>query len=627
MAESMEQILNRIFGSDNFGNLEQNKNTSKSAINTNSISSALDAYTKDNLTKSIFKFSKEFYANERQFCLDNNVPISVIDLLLEKKGVMPKSDMVSFCWPVFSSKEIFIHFKAFLPKSIEKILDELVFIDSMNEFDIEKLIGSPPYQFISNYNKSTSKILNNEWHLFYVYEANYYHRNPNIACFKLSLPSELKKHLRAFYPVPENAILKPIAEKEINSDLKIIKSEAFITQDLLKVIAYRLQDNIKYSNRLKPNVASVNKMRKSLKLQEYYEDDETFGNVRTHLLAMVVAEFSKKSMREDIASQIKTIFDGFIKDATSIENLVITIKGFGGLYDSYFKNKNNEILAFIKQLEPGNWYSYFNLERNILYNQLDFNPITQLSIMDNYLFYENKVDGYYNEKIYVRSHRSQQLIALPNFKGTLFLMATLGLLDIAYSKPDSTTFTQTYNSDYDGVEYIKITPLGEFVLGLKKEYAANSSTAGGNLIFSEDSLIILAEGDISLYEILLKNYAEKITESRFRITNQSFLKDCKSKKELKQKIDIFRQTVSKKLPLNWELFLLEIESKSNLFKEQNNIIVYQIPAQDRDLQRLIAQDKIFKELVIKAESFFVLIKKENLAKFKSRMKDFGFMID
>jgi len=41
---------------------------------------------------------------------------------------------------------------------------------------------------------------------------------------------------------------------------------------------------------------------------------------------------------------------------------------------------------------------------------------------------------------------------------------------------------------------------------------------------------------------------------------------------------------------------------------------------------LIVQDPVIKKLVLKAELFHILVSKENLSKFKSRMKELGYLV-
>ena len=128
-------------------------------------------------------------------------------------------------------------------------------------------------------------------------------------------------------------------------------------------------------------------------------------------------------------------------------------------------------------------------------------------------------------------------------------------------------------------------------------------------------------------EILLKNFTERVSGNRFRVSYDTFLKDCKTRKELRTKIDVFRQTVNIKLPANWERFLEELTFKAKAIETSANITVLKLPETDRHLHSLIAQDTALKSLVAKAEGFQIIVTNENLPKLKSRLKDYGYLLD
>jgi len=58
------------------------------------------------------------------------------------------------------------------------------------------------------------------------------------------------------------------------------------------------------------------------------------------------------------------------------------------------------------------------------------------------------------------------------------------------------------------------------------------------LTLSAENLIILVEGETNMTDNLLATYADKIGSNRYAVSNETFLKNINSKKELKIKIDI-----------------------------------------------------------------------------------------
>lgn len=211
--------------------------------------------------------------------------------------------------------------------------------------------------------------------------------------------------------------------------------------------------------------------------------------------------------------------------------------------------------------------------------------------------------------------------------GSVFLYAAFGLIEIAYNNINTDALGETYYSGYDGLQYFKLTPLGAYVLGLTSHYETSDTEKANKLVFDEDSLIILAEGDLDVINVSLANYAERLATNRFRVTNSHFLKDCKSYKDIQNKITLFKNTVGKSLPPNWESYFTQLLNNSKVVKEKTQFVTYQLPAEAKELQRLIAQDSVLKQLVLKAENYHILLANTEDTKFKSRMKELGYVIE
>lgn len=56
-------------------------------------------------------------------------------------------------------------------------------------------------------------------------------------------------------------------------------------------------------------------------------------------------------------------------------------------------------------------------------------------------------------------------------------------------------------------------------------------------------------------------------------------------------------------------------------------ITYQLPVDSKELHRLIAQDNILKQLVLKAENYHILVANTEATRFKNRMKELGYVIE
>jgi hypothetical protein len=133
------------------------------------------------------------------------------------------------------------------------------------------------------------------------------------------------------------------------------------------------------------------------------------------------------------------------------------------------------------------------------------------------------------------------------------------------------------------------------------------------------------EGYVAQIEKLLAKHSGG--GNRFRVSYDTFLKDCKTRQDLKYKINLFKQTVNIKLPANWNTFLDELTLKAHAIETTENVVVLKLPETDRHLHSLIAQDSNIKALVAKAENFQIIVLKDNVAKLKARLKDYGYLLD
>jgi hypothetical protein len=93
-------------------------------------------------------------------------------------------------------------------------------------------------------------------------------------------------------------------------------------------------------------------------------------------------------------------------------------------------------------------------------------------------------------------------------KGFAFLLAAFGIAEIAYVTPTHTTYRRPrkgYLTPYDGLRFVRLTPLGEFVFRRRDHYelAAGPPTRSP-VVLDEDEIRRLFASDPVLREIVLK---------------------------------------------------------------------------------------------------------------------------
>jgi len=258
---------------------------------------------------------------------------------------------------------------------------------------------------------------------------------------------------------------------------------------------------------------------------------------------------------------------------------------------------------------------------------LDLLPLHDRQLYDK-VYYEDQEVNSYNNKEYISTSRHFSFIYRPFLAGAAYLFGAFGLMELAYENKDPEgEFGQDWFSEYDGLKAVRLTTLGAYVLGLRKDYEALVLKSDNRLMPDNNSLMIRVEGNPALAHIQLANYAQKIADNRYQFSPAIFLKECKTGKDITNKITFFRQSVGVVLPQYWEDYLGRLINNNKLITSEKKLNIYRLPPQDKELQRLLVHDEVLKKLVIKAEQYYILVEKTNEALFRSRLKEAGILLE
>jgi hypothetical protein len=137
----------------------------------------------------------------------------------------------------------------------------------------------------------------------------------------------------------------------------------------------------------------------------------------------------------------------------------------------------------------------------------------------------------------------------------------------------------------------------------------------------------LVEGETAITDSLLGTYADKIGSNRYAVSNETFLKNINSKKELKIKIDIFKQIINTDLPANWKTFFSILDKKIHPLTPIAEVLVFKIPNDDPELIKLLIQNPSIKKLLIKAEDYQIIVSKKDYPTLKTKLKTFGYLLN
>jgi hypothetical protein len=388
-------------------------------------------------------------------------------------------------------------------------------------------------------------------------------------------------------------------------------------------LTYVKQNPIPTTKQGRPTAAALKRVLKATKLEEFYSNEKGMtGTTKTllHLLLILDLPNSKLQSIDSFEKMIEYLTKGvYIKrNRNSVYDLFFFHKG---IHKRKYSSEGLEdiMLSKIKKLPINGWLSFDNIF-NYLYLTCDILPL-HASVAREEIYYHL---GSYNNDGKIKNnyyHYVQQ----PFVKGTFFMLAALGLVDIAYdNNPEELTFKGDIPNVYQKLKYVRLNDFGAYILGVNKEYTVPKQEFTNELYLSSEALVVTTNEDNTTAEIILKNYMTKVSNTRYTTDYETFLNSCNSVSDIRLKINSFKKALNIDFPKNWEAFFVEIVDKADSFQGRN-FKVYEL-GKDSELIRLIARDEILKSMIIKAENYHILIKNKDLPLLKKRLLKFGYFL-
>ncbi|MGK7396919.1 MAG: hypothetical protein ACNS62_20250 [Candidatus Cyclobacteriaceae bacterium M3_2C_046] len=540
------------------------------------------------------------------------------------KTIPAKDKMIKLIIESYSNKDIFEGFYASIDPVRKKVIEKGMWKPLLHREELEEIYKEPIVEEVniwSNYKEvRIKKSINNEWPgciFLDKYRDRFQSENRIASCnVVLYLPLFLKVLYSTHVPKPKYYFLEPVLK--VNKDWLTVSFEKDILTSLPLLVTFSAQQKIKYNKNEAPSTASVAKMAKSLQLDDFplLED----YRIRSLMLAGFLGpEFKSKAFKGSSLQMLKKLFEN-VEKRLKTQYFLPFLKGLNRLNQYEFDLQiTHTVLNVIKNSPQDQWILFENLKTFLYSRHYHLVPISsfyvynQIEYLDKYQHFNNNLKAeLFQEKA----------IALPNLAGHLFCLGAWGVLDLALDPQVPERY-----SIYDKLVAYRLTSLGAYLLGLSSSYDTSLIGQSSVLKFDEQSLVIMVEGDTRWSDILLEDFTKKIGHNRYVFSPEKLMKDCRTKKQLQDRIQLFKNLVNQELPPFWENYLLQLENNSNDIKSRNYVTVFQLSAQNKDLHLKVAQDEILRSLIIKAEGYQIIVNNLDLYAFYDRMKALGYLID
>lgn len=552
--------------------------------------------------------------------------VRMLDLfaVLMKTKRPSKSLLLEVCSKFYFNTKIMNDYYHSLSKEEQQIIEKATWTGFVSYKDLNKIFGREVIYAQTQRNSShpryslfKDKILQ-RWFSFLSYSTPWNSKSQESYLQECDPKLTFSRLMRQIYaeilPKPAGYYLKRASKP---AKVSYFSAENNIFRELPLIIAYYYQDNMKYTQKGYPNIASAKKMTKSLQLKKFPSENET--GLRAILISGLFSEgLELSSPSITPLSILRELFKTDFNDFSAVPYLLPHLRGIYNIYPQEFSTDiSTDLFRAFREMPLGEWVTFENL---LTYSKSHFFNLRLMSYyaidkLSPALDLKHPASGFGRKNV-------EQYIGIPAIAGYIYLLAAFGLMEIAVNEKAS--FRYSY---YDGLQAFKLTGLGAYILGLKNTYTPPESENETQFLFDENAPVIRIEGNLILGDTLLDKFAVKMSENRYQFSPNKFLKDCKTTDDLRMKIALFKQSIGKKLPGYWERYLEGMLQKTKDIKMQNKLVVFKLSPDNKELHRLIAQDEILRLTAIKGEKYHIIIEKGNINSFIKRMKDFGYMID
>jgi hypothetical protein len=212
--------------------------------------------------------------------------------------------------------------------------------------------------------------------------------------------------------------------------------------------------------------------------------------------------------------------------------------------------------------------------------------------------------------------------------------ATLGFIDVGYIPPHDARrdFRELWGSDdlaffsrYDGLQYIRLNPLGAYCLGLADHYVPSEAETQAVLQILPNLEIVTTGEPLEPADVMsLDSYASKPSDAVWKLEQSKILEAVEAGHSVAALKDLLESRSGRPLPGTVEQFLEDMASRVNRLQDKGTVRL--IECADAALAALIANDTRTKPFCILAGERYLVVPLESEARFRSALRKLGYSL-
>lgn len=446
---------------------------------------------------------------------------------------------------------------------------------------------------------------------------------------------------RLSFPAPENCKLQL---KDSYDPGLFVSSNSEILTELQILVVYLHQFGLKRAkNGIKILKSSIKDIRTASNIGELYPLVKGLEDLRLiMILELLEKVLKKKKDTVNLSSDklIKTIFSFYFNTKERVlcnfsqflDYIKFSYIGTNRTDQDRFSQERMAIKKLLDQMVVGKWVEIGNIHRYFNSQGIMPQPFDLSGNIGEMYFSTKNEDSYGNayDRVSINNANKGETLYRPYLKILMFVLNTLGVVDLAYALPVNDTFrdkNNTWLSVYDGIKEVSLTPMGSWLIGRTKTYEGIKKESSVKISLDDKRLIVTVEGKDPVIDLTLSRMARSLGSGSFIITPDVFLQDCETIANIKEKIKIFKTNICKNPPQIWEDFFNSLLQKVNPLKYQKGeMLLFKLDPADKDLISFLFTDPHLKWNIMKVEDYHILIKKSSYKMVQNRLAEYGYLL-
>lgn len=542
-----------------------------------------------------------------------------------------------------------------LPPYLSRAIEETTFRGHIHAEEVEALAGQPAVLLDNQMSYYRPGRINPGLRLgiFYLYQR--YDR------MLLFLDPIFRKLMAAFLPVPAEYTIRPANGPDDRSGSPSGWSAEETLSEPMPILLKSIRDLLaNWKTREKILRKGLNKSQiKALRKSSMFPSFPSGGTEGPDPIELItrfiaidpeqLAVVDKKDVRDFIKGLITTFFT--IPPSRRVKSDYLRIdsgfefqglcphlrKGVGPRLDRYFFDHHPSARIIIHQVlkimaRSPDWYTADSVSESIRMQALTFsifadieNAMALVVKGDALVLPDGAIQAQYTtEGFSLDMYLYHTILTKPLVNGYLYLMASLGIVEIEEVEPDRILIRKGVAfpiSPFDGLHRVRVTPFGAWCLNVSRE-KPELNQVQYEAIADRELPLITYRGQSVECKVYLERIGTPIGADRFRISEASFIRNSRSLKEIEQRISDFHRLIAHDPAPHWEALFARIRDRARLFDHQESCIMIRLP-EDQALRRLFLEEKKISSLVVRAEGGRIVVTNSDYTRLRKILEEYG----